>query len=140
MTHGIVLHLIAIPWQMYLTHVTTRTTRGHDHKFKIPFSRIQSHQNSYFPSAIRTWNSLPAVLIIVPTLEAFKMELAHAHVYMYMHSHHSFNCMYYIFWEEFLHLLLPVWSTGTCFIKKIYAPSSSLRQGMKQVPVVWSLL
>jgi hypothetical protein len=37
---------------------------------------IQSHQNSYFPSAIRTWNNLPAVLISVPTLEAFKVELA----------------------------------------------------------------
>ena len=36
----------------YLTPATTRTTRGHDQKFQIPFSRIQSHQNSYFPSAI----------------------------------------------------------------------------------------
>ena len=38
---------------------------------------IQSHQNSYFPSAIRTWNNLSAVLISVPTLEVFKVELAH---------------------------------------------------------------
>jgi hypothetical protein len=30
-----------------------------------------------FPSAIRTWNNLPAVLISVPTLEAFKVELVH---------------------------------------------------------------
>ena len=37
---------------------------------------IQSHQNSYLPSAIRTWNNLPAVLISVPTLEVFKVELA----------------------------------------------------------------
>ena len=69
-------HLMVIPSQMYLTPATTRTTRGHDQKFQIPFSRIQSHQNSYFPSAIRTWNNLPAVLISVPTLEAFKVELA----------------------------------------------------------------
>jgi len=27
--------------------------------------------------AIQTWNNLPAVLISVPTLEAFKVELAH---------------------------------------------------------------
>jgi hypothetical protein len=71
MIYRIVHHLIAIPSQMYLTPATTRTTRGHDKKLQIPFSRIQSHQNSYFPSAIRTWNKLPAVLISVPTLEAF---------------------------------------------------------------------
>ena len=56
-------HLMAIPSQMYLTPATTRTTRGHDQKFQIPFSRIQ-------------WNNLPAVLISVPTLEASKVELA----------------------------------------------------------------
>ena len=77
MMYRIVHHLIAILSQMYLTPATTRTTRGHDQIFQIPFSRIQRHQNSYFPSAIRTWNNLPAVLIRVHTLEAFKVELAH---------------------------------------------------------------
>jgi hypothetical protein len=67
--YRIVHHLIAIPSQMFLTPATTRTTRGHDQKFQIPFSRIRSQQNSYFPSAIRTWNILPAVLINVPTLK-----------------------------------------------------------------------
>ena len=77
MMYRIVHHLIAIPSQMYLTPATTRTTRSHDQKFQIPFSKIQRHQNSYFPSAIRTWHNLPAVLISVSTLEAFKLELAH---------------------------------------------------------------
>jgi len=31
-------------------------------------------------SSIRTWNSLPAVQISVPTLEAFKVELDCVHV------------------------------------------------------------
>jgi hypothetical protein len=53
-----------------------QNNKRHDQKYQIPFSRIQSHQNSYFPSAIRTWNNLPAVLIGVPTLEASKVELA----------------------------------------------------------------
>ena len=74
MMYRIVHHLIAIPSQMYLTPATTRTTRGHGQKFQIPFSRIQCHQNSYFPSAIRTWNNLPAVLISVPTLEAASVQ------------------------------------------------------------------
>ena len=77
MMYRIVHHLINIPSQMYLTPATTRSTRGHDQKFQIPFSRIQSHQNSYFPSAILALNNLPAVLISVPTLEVFKVELAH---------------------------------------------------------------
>jgi hypothetical protein len=77
MMYRIIHHLIAISLQKYLTPATTRTTRGHDQKFQIPFSRIQSHQNSYFPSAIRTWNNLPAVLIIVPTLQVFKVDMAH---------------------------------------------------------------
>ena len=68
-----------------LTSATTRTTRGHDQKFKIPFSRIQSHQNPYFSSATQTWNSLPAELISVPTLEVFKVELAHVHVQTDIH-------------------------------------------------------
>ena len=76
MMYRIVHHLIAILSQMYLSTATSRTTRGHDQRFQIPFSRIQSHQNSYFPLAIRTWNNLPAVLISVPTPEAFKVELA----------------------------------------------------------------
>jgi hypothetical protein len=74
MMYRIVHHLIAIPSQMYLTPATTRTTRGHGQKFQIPFSRIECHQNSYFPSAIRTWNNLPAVLISVPTLEAASVQ------------------------------------------------------------------
>jgi len=41
MMYRIVHHLVAIPSQMYLTPATTRTTRGHDQKFQIPFSRIQ---------------------------------------------------------------------------------------------------
>jgi hypothetical protein len=72
MMYRIIHHLITIPSQMHLTSATTRTTRGHDQTCTIPFSRISSHQYSYYPSAIRTWNSLPAVLISVPTLGAFK--------------------------------------------------------------------
>ena len=99
MMYRIAHHLISIPSQMYLTPATTRTTctRGHDQKFQTPFSRIQCHQDSYFPSAIRTWHSLPAVLISVPTIEAFKVKLVHVH--MCRHSHHIYIyiCKYYIF-------------------------------------------
>jgi hypothetical protein len=102
MMYRIIHHLIAIPSQMHLTSATTRTTRGHDQKCSIPFSRISSHQYSYYPSAIRTWNSLPAVLSSVPTLGAFKWRWL---MYMCRHSHHSFYCKYYIFDMFFYHML-----------------------------------
>ena len=37
------MYRIVIPSKMYLTHATTRTPRGHDQKFQIPFSGIYSH-------------------------------------------------------------------------------------------------
>ena len=70
--------------------------------FNIPFSRISSHQYPYYPSAIRTWNSLPAVLISVRTLGAFKWRCL---MYMCRHSHHSFYCIYYILTSVFYHIL-----------------------------------
>ena len=36
------MYRIVIPSKMYLTHAT-RTPRGHDQKFQIPFSGIHSH-------------------------------------------------------------------------------------------------
>ena len=89
MMYRIIHHLIAIPSQMHLTSATTRITRDHDQKCSIPFSRISSHKYLYYPTAIRTWNSLPSVLISVPTLGAFK--------YMCRHSYHKFYCKYYMF-------------------------------------------
>ena len=94
MMYRIIHHLIAIPSQMHLTSATTRTTRGHGQQCSIPFSRISSHQYSYYLSAIRTWKSFPAVLISVPTLAAFKCNWL---MYMCRHSHHSFYCTYYMF-------------------------------------------
>ena len=94
MMYRIIHHVIAIPSQMYLTSATTRITRSHAQKCSIPFSRISSHLYSYYPSAIRTWNSLPAVLISFPTLGAFKWRWL---MYMCRHSYHKFYCKYYIF-------------------------------------------
>lgn len=72
MMYRIVYNLIAIPSQVYLTPVITTTTRGHSMRFIVPHSRIKIHQYSFFPSAIRLWNTLPDTLVVLPTLEAFK--------------------------------------------------------------------
>jgi hypothetical protein len=62
-----------------LAHIIPRgvalTTRGHDIRFLLPYSRIQSHQQSFFQSTIRLWNELPTAVVTVSTLEGFKDSL-----------------------------------------------------------------
>ncbi len=41
--------------------------------FQIPFARTNVRLYSFFPMAIRMWNSLPAAAINTPSLDAFKM-------------------------------------------------------------------
>lgn len=48
------------------------STRGHNMKHTIPTSRINSHQHSFFPSAMRLWNSLPSDAVETLSLERFK--------------------------------------------------------------------
>ena len=42
-----------------LPALASRTTRGHSAKLQIPHSRTEIHKSTFFPSAIRLWNSLP---------------------------------------------------------------------------------
>ena len=51
-------------------------TRGHTIKFLQPQARIQAYQYSFFPCAIRYWNSLPAPVVQISSVEAFKQSLA----------------------------------------------------------------
>ena len=49
-----------------------RSTRGHQRKFILPQSRLQTHQQSFFPSAVRLWNKLPSKIDNAASLEQFK--------------------------------------------------------------------
>jgi hypothetical protein len=67
MLYRIVNHLVAISPQPYLIpRGVALTTRGHDTRFLLPYSRIQSHQQSFSPSAIRLWNELPTAVEFSP--------------------------------------------------------------------------
>ena len=75
MLHRIQNRLVDIPPEEYL--VTTGShTRGHSIKFLQPQARIQAYQYSFFPSAIRYWNALPAAVVQISSVEAFKQSLA----------------------------------------------------------------
>ena len=60
--HRVIYNLVDIPVVNYLSPLYT-TSRGHDMRFVIPSSNIQSHAYSFFPRTIRTWNNLPASLV-----------------------------------------------------------------------------
>ena len=82
MLYRIVNYLVAISPEPYLIpRGVALTTRGHDPRFLLPYSRIQSHQQSFFSSAIRLWSELPTAVVTASTLEGFKDSLQTAAIY-----------------------------------------------------------
>ena len=69
------------------------TTRGNCQRYQLPYSRLQCHQQSFFPSTIRLWNELPQEAVSASTVDAFKTSLPTALHYMYMYID-VFNCTY----------------------------------------------
>ena len=54
---------------------TTRVTRGHSAKLQQLVAKKNYVQQSFFPSAIKLWNSLPDVVVSQPSIEDFKEKL-----------------------------------------------------------------
>ena len=54
---------------------TTRVTRGHSAKLQQLLAKKNYVQQSFFPSAIKLWNSLPDVVVSQPSIEDFKEKL-----------------------------------------------------------------
>jgi hypothetical protein len=71
MMYRIVHHQVAIDPSNFLQLVTTRN-RGHSSKFLVPHARTHVLKYSFFPRAIRLWNSLPARIIDCQSLDCFK--------------------------------------------------------------------
>jgi hypothetical protein len=93
MLYRIVNHLVAIssePEPYFIPRGVALTTRGHDIRFLLPYSRIQSHQQSFFQSTIRLWNELPTAVVTVSTLEGFKDSLQTVMLPCIRHA--GFNC------------------------------------------------
>ena len=55
---------------------TTRITRRSDNGYVVPGSRTDAHIFSFYPSAIRLWNHLPADIKNSESLEIFKGKLS----------------------------------------------------------------
>ena len=77
MMFKIIHNLVNIPVNSYLTPVSmTHDTRGHNMRFTQPMTRIDSYLHSFFPSAIKIWNSLPQHVIDSKDIDEFKQRLA----------------------------------------------------------------
>ena len=75
MMYRIVNNLVAIPMEPNLKP-SQSSTRGHDLRFCQPHTRVEAYKYSYFPSAIRLWNTLPKDLISQPSIDSFKSYLS----------------------------------------------------------------
>jgi hypothetical protein len=59
MLYRVIHQLVAIPSAPYLQPTVVRT-RGNEMRFLVPFTSVNSYKNSFSPSTIRLWNSLPS--------------------------------------------------------------------------------
>ena len=79
MLFKIIHNLVDIPANTYLTPVPMThesDTRGHNMRFMQPMTRTDSYLHSFFPSAIKIWNSLPQRVIDSKDIDEFKQRLA----------------------------------------------------------------
>ena len=70
--YRIVNDLVEIPADQYLTAAGV-STRGHQQRFLVQYCSINAYKGSFFLSAVRLWNSLPASAISAPTMDDFKI-------------------------------------------------------------------
>ena len=75
MMYRILLHLVDIPVEPYLTP-STSMTRGHDSRFFQIRTSNTTYQQSFFPRTVILWNQLPQTAVSQTTLEAFQNQLA----------------------------------------------------------------
>ena len=62
MMYRIVNNLVELPTDQYLTAAGVSTS-GHQQRFLVQYCSINAYKGSFFPSAVRVWNSLPASAI-----------------------------------------------------------------------------
>ena len=73
MLYKIIHNLVSLPTKFLIPN--TSVTHHHNHSFQLPYSRIDALSHSFFPSAIRIWNSLSSTTIDCCSLESFKQSL-----------------------------------------------------------------
>ena len=70
--YRIVNHLTEIPACTILQSVGASQTRGHNHRYLVPYWSVDAYKFAFFPG-IRLWNSLPTETVSVQSLGSFKI-------------------------------------------------------------------
>ena len=65
-------HLVEIPTFTILQPAGASGTRGHNHRYLVPYCSVAAYKFASFPSGIRLWNNLPTEAVSAQFLEPFK--------------------------------------------------------------------
>ena len=76
MFYKIVNDLVDISITLHRLAPLSTSTRGHNQRFVTPFARTDTYLNSFLPSTIKLWNSLPDSLIELDDINQFKEDLS----------------------------------------------------------------
>jgi len=74
MMYRVVHAQVAISASVYLSP-NMQSTRGHRSRFCIPVGSVDAFRHSFF-AIIQIWNNLPSVVIMSPSIEVLKSQLA----------------------------------------------------------------
>ena len=53
----------------YIMQATQATRNSQPHSYQVPYSRTESHRQSFFPRTVRDWNALPRNTVTAPSVE-----------------------------------------------------------------------
>ena len=73
--YKMVHNLVATNICLYATPVLRPTRQTHPYSFIRIQSSTDAYRMSFFPRSVVDWNGLPANIVVLPTLEAFKSQL-----------------------------------------------------------------
>lgn len=71
--YKIVYGLVAIPMPPYIVHPLKQTRLSHPLAFRQIHTSVDYYKFLFFPLAVWQWNHLPASIVMLPTLNAFKL-------------------------------------------------------------------
>ena len=71
--YKIIHGLVAFPMPPYIIHLLKQTRLSHPLAYRQIHTSVDYYKFSYFPLAIWQWNHLPASIVMLPTLDVFKL-------------------------------------------------------------------
>ena len=72
MFYKIVNNLVAVPAPTVRQPIVIR---GYSHRYLVPFARTIVYQHSFYPDAIRLWNSIPPSTVLCDNADSFSQQV-----------------------------------------------------------------